>query len=424
MRPKNPRAPAWLKHMVAIADSAEPPAGARFLFYTNECVGLGHLRRTIHLAEAVTRRDADASALLVTGAAAMLHRQPHPRIDTVKLPEISRSSDGGLHAARLGMDPAQAHRLRSHLAFAVAESFDPSVAIVDKTPFGLNDELTPALEALRANPGTRLVLGLRDIEDAPDIVRRQWAGSRLRDRIARFYDTILVYGPGSAGDMLDCLELADVGIPVHYVGYVGSPLPSDGPSDLGDGYLLVTAGGGADGYPVFDAVLRAVAHHGLGVPMVMVTGPLMPAGPRAEITARAAALGVAAIDARDDMQSVIVGARAVVAMAGYNTVSEVLRAGKPLLLMPRAGPSQEQVVRATALCADGAARMLSLDEATPAAVSRAIGELLTRTGRVPDRAPYDGAARAARILCDLACEVDGEFDSARGDQVPVGARAG
>jgi predicted glycosyltransferase len=45
--------------------------GLRALFITNECAGLGHLRRTINLARAVTECDPDATALIVTGSAAL-----------------------------------------------------------------------------------------------------------------------------------------------------------------------------------------------------------------------------------------------------------------------------------------------------------------------------------------------------------------
>jgi len=392
--------------MVAHPSIPLKPGGARFLFSTNECVGLGHLRRTMNLAEAVTRRDGEASALVITGAPAALGERRHPRVDTVKLPELSRGRDGDLHAARLGLGAAQLHDLRAHLSLAAAGAFAPDVAVIDKTPLGLNEELVPTLEALRESGRTRIVLGLRDIEDAPELVARRWARSRVNDMIARYYDAILVYGPRPADDEPDVRRLEEAGIPIHHVGYVGAPLPATGPTDIEPGYVLVTAGGGADGYPLFDAVLGAVARSGLDAPMVMVTGPLMPADQRADIRARAAALGITAMDFRADMPAVIVGSRAVVAMAGYNTVSEVVRAGKPVLLLPRTAPSREQLVRATALAAAGAAAMIPLDRATPTAVRRGLAEILTAPAPPRDRAVHDGADRAAEVLCGLAADAE------------------
>ena len=63
--------------------------GPRALFITNECAGLGHLRRTINLARAVT----DATALIVTGSAALGSFVLPQRVDTVKLPVFRRQAD-------------------------------------------------------------------------------------------------------------------------------------------------------------------------------------------------------------------------------------------------------------------------------------------------------------------------------------------
>ena len=384
-----------------------PPRGARFLFYTNECVGLGHLRRTLNLAEAVTARDPSASALIITGSSAALGEERHGRIDIIKLPELARDAGGDLHAARLGMATHHLHELRAHLAFAAAETFAPSVVIVDKTPLGLNDELVPTLEALRAKR-TKIVLGLRDIEDAPDAVRDRWVGANLREPINRLYDGVLVYGPdASAQDALSCMGWDDLDVPIHHVGYVGAPVVEHPATDLAAGYLLVTAGGGVDGAPVFDAVLSALEYQQTTHPTVMVTGPLMSPVDRDRIADRAARLGVRHFDFRPDMGAVIAGARAVVTMAGYNTVAEVVRAGKPALLVPRTGPSQEQLVRAVTLCDAGAAMMLLPEHASPVRMRGALEELFARTPATIDLAQHDGAQVAAEILCGMAREVDG-----------------
>ncbi len=384
------------------------PEGARFLFYTNECVGLGHLRRTMNLAEAVTRRDPDASALVITGAGAILNERRHPRIDIVKLPELSRSGLGTLRAARLGLDAGEVRTLRADLALAAARSFGPAVAVVDKTPLGIDDELLPALEALSADQRATLVLGLRDIEDAPDVVSQRWDDHRLRRTVSRLYDAVLVYGPRPAAGEVDAYGLDRLGLPVHHVGYIGSAVPASGPQDLPSGYLLVTAGGGADGFAMFDAVLGFLSRRDPGVPVVLVTGPLMPAPQRRDVRRRGEALGAIVCDFRTDMPAVIAGARAVVAMAGYNTVSEVMRAGKPTLLVPRTGPSREQLVRATALRDSGAAEMLDLDRAGARSVTDHIVRLLTRPPASAGAVAHDGADRAAAILCGLATGGDRE----------------
>src|SRR5256885_11932827 len=77
--------------------------GRRFLFYTNECVGLGHLRRTTTLARATTELDLDSSALIITGSAASFGEAPPPRVDTIKLPVLTRDQHGAYWSSRLGI---------------------------------------------------------------------------------------------------------------------------------------------------------------------------------------------------------------------------------------------------------------------------------------------------------------------------------
>ena len=64
-----------------------------------------------------------------------------------------------------------------------------------------------------------MVLGLRDIEDNPARVRRAWGAPGLRAAIERCYDAVLVYGPGSTPDAIDCTGW-DLEVPVRHVGYV------------------------------------------------------------------------------------------------------------------------------------------------------------------------------------------------------------
>src|SRR3954470_4268150 len=114
---------------------AAAPRPTRILFCTNECVGLGHIRRTLTLAAAVTERDPDASALVVTGAPLAPGAQLPPRVDTVKLPMLKRDP-AGLGARNLVMESGDLLALRSSLALAAAAAFAPDVAVIDKLPLG------------------------------------------------------------------------------------------------------------------------------------------------------------------------------------------------------------------------------------------------------------------------------------------------
>lgn len=378
--------------------------GVRYLFFSNECVGLGHLRRALALAQGVTEADATASALVVSGSALASGYRLPPRVDTVKLPLLTRDHGGRHHAGRLDVDLDDIVEVRGALAAAAATAYAPDVVVVDKTPLGLNDELVPALEAVR--PTARLVLGMRDVDDTPERVRRRWVERGWLDALRRYYDAVLVYGPSPGIDALANLGAISPGLPVHRVGYVGMPVPERWPADLHPGYVLVTAGGGVDGGLVLSTYLAALRLRPVPVPSVLVTGPLVVDGEVDRLRRLAAGLDVRVLEFRSDMEAVVVGARAVVAMAGYNTVSEVLRAGKPALLVPRVRPSGEQLIRARSLARQGQVEMLHPDGLTAEAMRRALDRLLTMpeapAGAIAIR--FDGVRRATAILGDLATD--------------------
>jgi predicted glycosyltransferase len=372
---------------------------AKYLFFTNECVGLGHLRRALALAGAVTERDPRASALIVTGAPVELAHPLPPRVDTIKLPQLARDSSGVQRAARLGIGLPDVRALRSGLALAAARSFQPEIAVVDKAPLGLGDELAPALEWLH-RAGTKLVLGLRDIEDAPARVRREWERPNLRSTVERLYDAVLVYGPeGTRHDALACLGW-DLGLPVHHVGYVASR-PALHRTDLPDEYVLVTAGGGADGANMVAAFLDAVRLRPLPVHGLVVTGPLMPEAEVSDLRARAEGLDVRLETFRSDLDGAMAGARGVVAMAGYNTVSELLRSGRPALLIPRTRPSREQVLRAESLREAGRVDVLYPHQLEPRRMRASLERLLATPAR-PMQDDHTGAGRVGEVLELLA----------------------
>ena len=385
----------------APAANGAPGCGRRFIFYANELIGLGQLRRTLALASTLSAGKSSPSSLVITGSPVEPMFELPPRVDTVKLPGRSRDLNGRQHSARLALDTDELRYLRSQIALASAAGFNPDVAVVDKLPLGQGGELRQTLEELRHNSDCKLVLGLRDIEDSQENVRRNW-GPEMRAEIERYYDAILVYGPASAPSAITSAGF-QFDIPVHHVGYVGTPVPESGPADLVSDYLLATAGGGFDGFRLLAAFAEALRLRPLPCPAVMVTGPLMSRPDRARLRGLTQGLDIQLFELRRDMEYVIAGAAGVVSMAGYNTVSELMRARKPALLVPRSGPSHEQRIRARALAEAGLQDMLDPAEISPQSMRAALDRLLNRRG--PEVLTEDwsgGTDRAASLLTNLA----------------------
>lgn len=74
------------------------------------------------------------------------------------------------------------------MILSTAEAFEPEASIVNKEPLGMKGEVVPTLRFLRQEcPGTRIVLGLRDVMDDPGSVYQSHAGGAPRSRPASLY---------------------------------------------------------------------------------------------------------------------------------------------------------------------------------------------------------------------------------------------
>lgn len=372
----------------------------RSVLFCNEMLGLGHLRLSLALAEALVAQDDRATALVVTGSPAFGGLRLPLRVDVLKLPtapvgpESSWSKTALRPTAGLALAGSAVEALRAELSLSAVEHMRPDVVVVDYKPLGRGEDLRPALERLRANRTCTVALGLWETDDAPERLRDQWT-PELGQAVAELYDLALVYGPSPPEDAR-VERLRGSGVPVHNTRLVGVPPAESGPTGLADEYLLATTGGGADGFPVLDALLAAIRERPLGIPALLVTGPFMAAGEVARLREAASGLDAQVQEFRADMDAVLAGARAVVSMAGYCTVAEVLASGKPALLVPRAFPREEQLNRARRLAAAGRVGMLAPDQIDPVSMRRALDDLLAR-----DPLPGElllGAQDAAAIL--------------------------
>jgi predicted glycosyltransferase len=391
-------------------------ASRRFLLYSNEAIGLGHLRRTLAITARLAQVDERATSLIVTGAPTQGLFNLPPRVEAITLPTLTRDANGNHRSRRLALELADVERLRGSIARAAAIAFKPDCVVVDRFPLGLDGELEPALEALKGS-GCKLVLGLRDIEEDPFALRRKW-GPRIRDAIRQFYDLIVVYGPADPSlDAIDCLGWHDLAlsVPLVHVGYVGTRVPQSGPADLPEEYVLATVGGGFDGFEILAAFAEALRLEPLPYPAVIVTGPLMPAEHIQRLRQLSEGLVLRMWEFRPDLERLIAGARAVVCMAGYNTVSELMRAHKPALLVPRVRPIQEQLMRARELDRRGLQDVLHPADLSPATMRAALERLLTRPRPSFSDADFCGTERTADLLAALAGGANGAraFDTVR-----------
>ena len=249
---------------------------------------------------------------------------------------------------------------REALILESIKRYRPDVFLVDHAPAGMKGELLAALAFIRKEMlATRCVLGLRDILDSAEVVRDLWREQDIYQLLEKSYDHILVYGSRQLFDVVREYQFPKaVAAKTSYCGYITrnrSDIQASGlrqaVSRSGRPVILVTAGGGGDGYALMDGYLRALNEIAHGTAQsILVLGPLMPNEERQALEQAAAQQpDVQIIPYTTELAALIGSADLVVSMCGYNTTAEILAAKKPAILVPRAAPRAEQRLRATLL---------------------------------------------------------------------------
>ncbi|MGC1503780.1 MAG: hypothetical protein WA782_06515 [Sulfitobacter sp.] len=377
----------------------------RIMFYSHDTFGLGHLRRSRALATALTQSDTEASAIILTGSP-MAGRFTFPdRVDHIRLPGVTKTPDGSYISQTLGLDIDDITSLRAGLIQSAVERFEPDLLIVDKEPTGFRGELLPTLEYLRMRGRSRVVLGLRDVLDEPEVLHTEWIRKGALAAAENLYDEIWVYGVRDVYDPTEGLPLSEkTRAKMHWTGYLRRQVTDA--SEVPDSpYILITPGGGGDGAAMVSLVLSAYEQDpDLGPDAMLIYGPFLSGEVRDVFDERVAKLNgrVTAVGFDSRIEALFAGAVGVVCMGGYNTFCEVLSFDRPAVIVPRTKPRLEQWIRASRAEELGLVRMLDefRDGMTTEAMIAAIRALPNQAK--PSAAGADGLLDGLEVVVDRA----------------------
>ncbi|MCZ4269138.1 Mlr3248 protein [Tritonibacter mobilis] len=367
--------------------------GPRILFYSHDTFGLGHLRRSRALAAAITSADPKASAMILTGSPVAGRFAFPNRVDHMRLPGVIKRADGSYASRTMGMNIEETTELRAGLIRSTAEQFAPDILVVDKEPTGFRGELIPTLDLLQDRGQARLVLGLRDVLDEPEVLRAEWDRKSALQATEKYYDEIWIYGLHDVYDPTAGLPLSkEAQARMHWTGYLRRDLGEVGEPPE-QPYVLITPGGGGDGAMMVDLAISAYERDPTLTPRaVLVYGPFLSGETRAAFEDRVAALDgrVTAVGFESQIETLFAGAQGVICMGGYNTFCEVLSFDKPAVIVPRTTPRLEQWIRASRAEELGLVTMLdeTRDGWTPDAMIGAIRALERQPN--PSKAISDG----------------------------------
>lgn len=342
--------------MMNLPAPSSPPSRS-LLMYSHDGFGLGHLKRNFAIANKMVTDFPEWNALLLMGHSSVPFHPIPNGIDFVKLPSIIKIEDETWQPRSLSMNLEEFKAFRSSTIQHVAKHYKPNVFLVDYLPKGVWGELVPTLRELKTqSPETKIILGLRDIIDDPEKTKIRWQKGGYYEIIQEYYDHVLIYGTPEIFDTAREYGLqGDLLKKVSYCGYLCKGDPSKSAAairqELGiedETFILVTAGGGGDAYPMMQLCMDTLNTLQTKQPIlgVLITGPLMEPALVHHLEKEASKTGIRVLRSSHEILNYMHAADILITMASYNTMMEAVKLGKRTLVIPREGPSAEQKMRA------------------------------------------------------------------------------
>jgi len=320
--------------------------------------GLGRTSRTLDIASALASRFTDCSILVVSNLSIVGRFRTPMGVDVVRVPSIGPSAGVDSAPGRAALDREVAIRVRRTLAERTIESFQPDLVVIDRDPAHLPSEMEGVLSFVREKlPKTRVVWALPDVVGAPGVVLPRWSAEGVFQTLDRLCDEVWVYGVRGVFDQAREYRFPPaLAEKVQHTGYLRSPAvpPHRIPNDLLRAHpdrplVLVTAGGGASGYPLISNYLDFLerANGSAALQSVVISGPMMPARLNVELSARARKLPHVIFHRfSKHVLQYLRHSQLAISRGGYNTLCANLTYRKASILVPDEAPPHEHLIRA------------------------------------------------------------------------------
>jgi predicted glycosyltransferase len=333
----------------------------RCLFYAHDGYGMGHIGRSVCLAEQLKKMFPKWDILIATGDKQAIAMLPS-NVELVKLPSFSKIPDSDnapqLTPAALSSF-ALTITLRKKILTTLFDTFTPSVVVVDYSVRGLGRELSGTLNNYKAkNPNSRIILGLRGVLGKKEHIARELFSPANMDFIKRFYDNVFVYTDKSVIDVASFYDLpAWFEEKIVYTGYVTVPSRNNGenPNDqdrlglsIGEKYLGIGMGSGVGAESILKELLNALTLvRSLPEKKVVVTGPKFSFDTYRKLIEEYPHIIFRHYVA--DYSAFVTDAAFFVGLAGYNTIAPWLKRNNPALFLARDQMRGEQQLHLQAL---------------------------------------------------------------------------
>ncbi len=418
--------------------SAAKTRHKRVAFYSQHLIGVGHYFRNRQIVNELVKT---CAVFFIDGGRPVLEADLDERVKRIPLPPL-RTGAQGIEPVD-GRDLQVVMRERQARLSEAMEQIRPDVFCVEFFPFSrwsLKREILNTIVRLnQVNPGAKVLCSLRDVPtraksdalqptvalaprrdgDAMRFYSVPFGGihheylafnRRYYEEVApvlnQYFDAVLVHGDAQLSRLEDHFPWADdIGVPVVYTGFVSEKLEdASRPDGAPNRYVLVSAGGGAEGLalaaPCIEAWKQLERDDALnGREMVIFAGAFID---ETHFEALRALCGDGAFRLERFTSNFLAWMRNAdlsISRAGYNTCMNVLETQVPSILVPSIAMN-DQEFRAQQLMGLDLAHVIHPDQIGVAKLAKAIAEMLESS--VPEHhLNMDGAAQT-RVFIESA----------------------
>lgn len=404
------------------------------ILYSQHLVGMGHHFRNLQIARALARNH---DVHFVNGGRPIPNFKIQGSINLIQLMPISLTPEGlASEDENQGIRETFEKRLIK-LTEAVTD-IQPDVIMIEHFPFGrwkLRPELQYLLGMVKSKiPDIHIICSLRDIPlrarmadifqphssinlERPDLMspydQDLYKAKRYYEEVCptlnAYFDTLLIHGDPSVTQLKEYFPwVEDIVIPIVYTGYV-SEKPNGviigKPDESIDNFVLVSAGGGVDGYELVVPCIKAwklLHKQGKvnGWKMVIFPGPFIK-DDQYETLEQMCKIGPFYMRRyTPDFIQWMQEANFVISRAGYNTCVNILETNTPAILVPSL-LSEDQDIRASRLSDLGLVKKIDPIDLTPDCVTDSIMQHLCHQKSLIHDINLDGAEQTLSFIDSL-----------------------
>jgi predicted glycosyltransferase len=368
-------------------------------------LGVGHLSRTSLLASEMAKTPGVSVVHISCGPPVGIIPS-HPDVSLVELPPlvVKGMSSTELVPLETGKTREDVEKVRVDTIAALFRERRPDMFITEFFPFSphrLDGTVLPVLGLIKKTyPDCAILCSSRDIPICHREVIHAGLVARITSILDTYYDLLLVHSDPAVVRLMDIPKYRALkpSCPVVYTGYIcerreTAPHPA---STVGR-RILVTVGGGRDGYRVVESAVTVAARKG-GYWFDIVCGPFMEKGRVDEMDRRAGRLSNTRLfRSVHNLRETIGGYDLVICSGGYNTLIETIIRRKRCISIPRAG-SYEQAKRVGMFSAKGLVAPILESRLTARGLSRLIEEVLAADYRPAAAINTDGLKNTLAVI--------------------------